>query len=159
MDAIDKAFLKALRYYPRAKSVLSKYTVLQFHPFDPVSKKVVAIVESPQGEKITCVKGAPLFVLRTVEEDHPISEEIDQAYKNKVAEFATRGFRSLGVARKRGEGAWEILGIMPCSDPPRAYPSILMSEPMPNRSIGHDTARTVNEAKGESSWHWCMFSC
>lgn len=130
IDAIDKAFLKSLRYYPRAKSVLSKYKVIDFHPFDPVSKKVVAVVESPQGERITCVKGAPLFVLKTVEEDHPIPEEVDQAYKNKVAEFATRGFRSLGVARKRGEGSWEILGIMPCSDPPR-----------------HDTARTINEAK------------
>ncbi|RYP03565.1 hypothetical protein DL764_005066 [Monosporascus ibericus] len=130
MDAIDKAFLKSLRYYPRAKSVLSKYTVKDFFPFDPVSKKVTAVVESPQGERITCVKGAPLFVLKTVEEDHPIPEQIDQDYKNKVAEFATRGFRSLGVARKRGEGAWEILGIMPCSDPPR-----------------HDTARTINEAK------------
>ncbi|KAL2264146.1 hypothetical protein VTK26DRAFT_1667 [Humicola hyalothermophila] len=130
MDAIDKAFLKSLKFYPRAKSVLSKYRVIEFHPFDPVSKKVTAVVESPQGERITCVKGAPLFVLKTVEEDHPIPEDVDQAYKNKVAEFATRGFRSLGVARKRGEGSWEILGIMPCSDPPR-----------------HDTARTVNEAK------------
>ncbi|KXH41695.1 plasma-membrane proton-efflux P-type ATPase [Colletotrichum salicis] len=131
MDAIDKAFLKSLRYYPRAKSVLSKYKVIDFFPFDPVSKKVTALVESPAGERITCVKGAPLFVLKTVEQDHEIPEEIDQAYKNKVAEFATRGFRSLGVARKRGDhGAWEILGIMPCSDPPR-----------------HDTARTVNEAK------------
>ncbi|EHA55602.1 plasma membrane H+-ATPase [Pyricularia oryzae] len=130
MDAIDKAFLKSLKYYPRAKAALSKYKVLEFHPFDPVSKKVTAIVESPQGEIITCVKGAPLFVLKTVEEDHEIPEAVDQDYKNKVAEFATRGFRSLGVARKRGEGAWEILGIMPCSDPPR-----------------HDTARTINEAK------------
>ncbi|KAL6690110.1 plasma-membrane proton-e [Trichoderma pleuroticola] len=130
IDAIDKAFLKSLKFYPRAKSVLSKYKVIDFHPFDPVSKKVTAVVESPQGERITCVKGAPLFVLKTVEEDHPIPEDIDKAYKNCVAEFATRGFRSLGVARKRGEGAWEILGIMPCSDPPR-----------------HDTARTINEAK------------
>lgn len=130
IDAIDKAFLKSLRYYPRAKSVLNKYKVLEFFPFDPVSKKVMAIVESPQGETITCIKGAPLFVLSTVSKDHPIPEEIDQAYKNTVAEFATRGFRSLGVARKRGEGQWEILGIMPCSDPPR-----------------HDTGRTINEAK------------
>lgn len=130
LDAIDKAFLKSLRFYPRAKNVLSRYRVLEFHPFDPVSKKVTAVVESPQGERIVCVKGAPLFVLRTVEEDHPIPEEIANDYKNKVAEFATRGFRSLGVARKRGEGHWEILGIMPCSDPPR-----------------HDTAKTVHEAK------------
>lgn len=130
IDAIDKAFLKSLKFYPRAKSVLTKYKVIEFHPFDPVSKKVSAVVESPQGERIICVKGAPLFVLKTVEEDHPIPEEIDAAYKNKVAEFATRGFRSLGVARKRGEGSWEILGIMPCADPPR-----------------HDTAKTINEAK------------
>jgi len=130
MDAIDKAFLKSLAFYPRAKSVLSKYRVLDFQPFDPVSKKVQAVVESPQGERIICVKGAPLFVLKTVEEDHVIPEDVDTAYKNKVAEFATRGFRSLGVARKRENANWEILGIMPCSDPPR-----------------HDTARTINEAK------------
>lgn len=130
LDAIDKAFLKSLRFYPRAKNVLSRYKVLEFHPFDPVSKKVTAIVQSPQGERIVCVKGAPLFVLRTVEEDHPVPEDVANNYKNKVAEFATRGFRSLGVARKRGEGVWEILGIMPCSDPPR-----------------HDTAKTINEAK------------
>ena len=130
MDAIDKAFLKALKYYPRAKQALLKYKCVQFYPFDPVSKKVAAVVESPQGERIICVKGAPLFVLKTVEEDHAIPEEIEVAYKNKVAEFATRGFRSLGVARKRGDNSWEILGIMPCADPPR-----------------HDTAKTINEAK------------
>lgn len=130
IDAIDKAFLKSLKFYPRAKNALTKYRVLEFHPFDPVSKKVSAIVESPQGERIICVKGAPLFVLKAVEEDHPIPEEVDVAYKNKVAEFATRGFRSLGVARKRAAGSWEILGIMPCADPPR-----------------HDTAKTINEAK------------
>ncbi|KAJ4369929.1 plasma membrane H+-ATPase [Neocucurbitaria cava] len=131
IDAIDKAFLKSLKHYPRAKNVLSKYKVIDFHPFDPVSKKVQAVVESPNGERIICVKGAPLFVLRTVEEDHPIPEAIDEAYKNKVAEFASRGFRSLGVARKRGnDSQWEILGIMPCSDPPR-----------------HDTYRTIHEAK------------
>ncbi|CDR40865.1 CYFA0S05e05336g1_1 [Cyberlindnera fabianii] len=130
LDAIDKAFLKSLAGYPRAKAALTKYKVIEFHPFDPVSKKVTALVESPSGERIICVKGAPLFVLKTVEEDHPIPEDVHEAYENKVAEFASRGFRSLGVARKRGEGHWEILGIMPCMDPPR-----------------HDTAKTVNEAR------------
>ena len=130
IDAIDKAFLKALKYYPRAKAVLTKYKVVKFHPFDPISKKVSAVVEAPDGEQITCVKGAPLFVLRMVEEDHAVPEDVDANYKNKVAEFATRGFRSLGVARKRQNSNWEILGIMPCADPPR-----------------HDTAKTINEAK------------
>ncbi|KAF3906919.1 hypothetical protein AA313_de0203644 [Arthrobotrys entomopaga] len=128
LDAIDKAFLKSLKYYPRAKALLSSYKLLEFFPFDPVSKKVTAIVESPEGERITCVKGAPLFVLKLVEDEVP--EHIITAYQEKVAEFASRGFRSLGVARKRSDRPWEILGIMPCSDPPR-----------------HDTARTINEAK------------
>jgi H+-transporting ATPase len=128
LDAIDRAFLKSLKNYPTAKKVLLKYKVLEFHPFDPVSKKVVAVVESPEGERITCVKGAPLFVLKTVEND--ISPEVEEGYKDKVAEFASRGFRSLGVARKQGDGKWEMMGIMPCYDPPR-----------------HDTARTINEAK------------
>ncbi|RMZ87950.1 hypothetical protein DV736_g4832, partial [Chaetothyriales sp. CBS 134916] len=101
MDAIDKAFLKALKYYPRAKEALLKYKCIEFSPFDPVSKKVAAVVESPQGERIVCIKGAPLFVLKTVAEDHSVPEDIELAYKNKVAEFAARGFRSLGVARKR----------------------------------------------------------
>ncbi|QPG75379.1 plasma membrane H+-ATPase [Brettanomyces nanus] len=130
LDAIDKAFLKSLINYPKARAAMPEYKVLEFQPFDPVSKKVTAVVESPEGEHIVCVKGAPLFVLKTVQEDHPIPEDVLEAYENKVAEFASRGFRSLGVARKRGEGHWEILGIMPCMDPPR-----------------DDTARTVNEAK------------
>ncbi|KAL3229994.1 Plasma membrane ATPase 1 [Nakaseomyces bracarensis] len=130
LDAIDKAFLKSLINYPKAKDALTKYKVLEFHPFDPVSKKVTAVVESPEGERIICVKGAPLFVLKTVEEDHPIPEDIHENYENKVAELASRGFRALGVARKRGEGHWEILGVMPCMDPPR-----------------DDTAETVNEAR------------
>lgn len=130
LDAIDKAFLKSLAQYPRAKAALTKYKVLEFHPFDPVSKKVTAVVESPEGERIVCVKGAPLFVLKTVEEDHPIPEDVHENYENKVAELASRGFRALGVARKRGEGHWEILGVMPCMDPPR-----------------DDTAQTVNEAR------------
>lgn len=130
LDAIDKAFLKALANYPKAKEVLTKYKILEFHPFDPVSKKVTAVVESPEGERITCVKGAPLFVLKTVEEDHPIPEDIHENYENKVAELASRGFRALGIARKREDQHWEILGVMPCMDPPR-----------------DDTAETVQEAR------------
>ncbi|KAK9354813.1 hypothetical protein V1523DRAFT_116593 [Lipomyces doorenjongii] len=130
VDAIDRTFLKALRAYPVARASLLKYKIREFSPFDPVSKKITAVVESREGERMTCVKGAPLVILRTVEDGQGLSEEVSSEYKNKVAEFATRGFRSLGVARRVGDGKWEILGIMPLSDPPR-----------------HDTAKTINEAK------------
>ena len=130
LDAIDKAFLKALRHYPRAKRILSKYKVIEFYPFNSVFKKVTAIVESPEGERIVCVKGAPLYVLQMVEEDQSLPQDVINDYRNKVAEFAYRGFRSLGIARRRGDYQWEIMGIMPCMDPPR-----------------YDTVRTISEAK------------
>ncbi|EPY49832.1 P-type proton ATPase Pma2 [Schizosaccharomyces cryophilus OY26] len=129
LDAIDKAFLKALKNYPQAKQRLSKYKILQFHPFDPVSKKVTAIVETPEGERVTCVKGAPLWVFKTVQDDHEVSQEVSDAYREQVNDMASRGFRSLGVARKVEGKQWDILGIMPCSDPPR-----------------DDTGRTIHEA-------------
>ncbi|KAF9886655.1 plasma membrane H+-ATPase [Aspergillus nanangensis] len=130
IDPVDRAFIRALPKYPKAKAALAEWTVLEFVPFDPVSKKITAVVKSPDGEQAVCVKGAPLFVLRTVEKDHPVPVDIEVAYKAKVADLAHRGLRSFGVARKRGNRDWEILGIVPCSDPPR-----------------HDTAKTINEAK------------
>ncbi|KAL4780837.1 hypothetical protein BJX76DRAFT_364067 [Aspergillus varians] len=130
MDAIDRAFIKALPNYPRAKGALTQYKTREFHPFDPVSKKVTAVVLSPDGQEIICVKGAPLWVLKTVSEDQQIPGSVEKEYTDKMNEFAERGFRSLGVARKPVDGKWEILGIVPCSDPPR-----------------DDTAATINEAK------------
>ena len=129
IDAIDKAFLKATKRYPGVKDMLMNFQVVEFTPFDPVSKKVTAIVQSTRGERIICVKGAPPAILRMVIEAGPLPEETERQYNEKVAEFANRGFRSLGVARKRADSPWQLLGIMPCSDPPR-----------------HDTAKTIREA-------------
>lgn len=130
IDAIDKAFFKALRNYPTAKDSLDAHKILEFHPFDPVSKIVSATVQAPSGKIYKCVKGAPVFVSRLVAEDGPIQSNIEKQYNDKVAEFASRGFRSLGVARKFEGQKWQLLGIMPCSDPPR-----------------DDTASTIAEAK------------
>ena len=44
-----------------------------------------------------------------------VKASVDQA----VNEFAARGFRSLGVARAEGNGAWQFLGVLPLFDPPR----------------------------------------
>ncbi|KAJ5093134.1 plasma membrane ATPase [Penicillium angulare] len=130
MDPIDRVFVKALKYYPRAKAQIGQYVMYRFHPFDPVSKKVTAVVKSSAGDDIICVKGAPDAILKTVEAENQVPGDIKTAYEEKVTEFANRGFRALGVARQIGSGDWKILGIMPCSDPPR-----------------HDTKQTITEAQ------------
>ncbi len=45
--------------------------------------------------------------------------EVKPTVEKAVNEFAARGFRSLGVARAEGEGAWQFLGVLPLFDPPR----------------------------------------
>lgn len=133
MEAIDKVIWKALAdtHYRAVKEQISRYNVTSFQSFDPVSKKVTAHVEGPNGEHMVCVKGAPLAVLQTVKKDHGISEDLEQTYTDKVEDFASRGFRSVGVARKPSEDAqWQLMGILPLFDPPR-----------------HDTAVTVDEAR------------
>lgn len=130
LDAIDKAFLTAIAQYPAARATLKLCHVLDFTPFDPVSKKVTAIVNTPEAKNLTCVKGAPLAVLSMAMLEGTVSEGVKTAYLDKVEEFALRGFRSLGVACKPPLGQWKILGIMPCTDPPR-----------------HDTAETIAQAK------------
>ncbi|KAJ5456261.1 hypothetical protein N7530_011535, partial [Penicillium desertorum] len=131
LDAIDKVFLKGLRHFPWARSRIASYKTLDFSPFDPVSKKVVAYVQALDGEKVYCMKGAPMTILKTVEKETTLCEPFIKEYEAKVNEFASRGFRAIGVARKRQGRPWEILGIVPCLDPPR-----------------HDTAKTVAEAQG-----------
>ena len=129
LDAIDKACLQALKHYPNAKEMLSALQVLEFKPFDPVSKKVTAVVQLLNGKRMVCVKGAPATIIKMVLEANGIADNIITDYNDMVAEFARRGFRSLGVARKCADGPWELMGIIPCSDPPR-----------------HDTAKTIAEA-------------
>jgi H+-transporting ATPase len=45
--------------------------------------------------------------------------QVQTAADQAIQEFATRGFRSLGVARSMGDGPWQFLGVLPLFDPPR----------------------------------------
>ncbi|ORX81303.1 plasma membrane ATPase [Basidiobolus meristosporus CBS 931.73] len=130
MDAIDKAVIKALGKYPQARRNMREYRIQEFQPFDPVSKKVLAKVIDPEGNQCIAVKGAPPFVLRMVQEESKLDPAIAHQYEEVVAEFADRGFRSLGVAWYTPANGWQILGILPLFDPPR-----------------YDTAKTIAEAQ------------
>ncbi len=87
----------------------------KFLPFDPVSKRITATV-SKDGKKYTCAKGAPNAILKLAQFD----KETVQAYRDKAQSFATRGFRSLGVACQEEGKEWELLGMLCMFDPPRA---------------------------------------
>jgi H+-transporting ATPase len=126
LDPIDKVTILTLKRYPRAKEILAQgWQTEKFTPFDPVSKRITAVVVK-DGVTYTCAKGAPKAILNLTN----CSKEVSDMYKAKTTEFARRGFRSLGVAVKEGDGEWQLLGMLPMFDPPR-----------------EDTASTIAEAQ------------
>lgn len=126
LDPIDKVTISTLKDYPGAQEELARgWITHKFTPFDPVSKRITAEVEK-NGVQYVAAKGAPAAILRLCQPD---KETADQ-YRKVAADFASRGFRSLGVAIKEGEQRWQLLGLLPMFDPPR-----------------FDTAATIAEAQ------------
>ena len=102
--------------YPKAQEMLkSGWSTEKFTPFDPVSKRITAEVHK-DGKRFTCAKGAPNAILKL----HKFDPDTVTQYRGTAQSFATRGFRSLGVAVKEEGKDWVLLGMLCMSDPPRA---------------------------------------
>eukprot|EP00951_Prasinocladus_malaysianus_P023147 scaffold195704_cov14-Prasinocladus_malaysianus.AAC.1 len=62
-------------------------------------------------------------------------EEIHKSVEDRILEYASRGYRALGIAVAEGDGTggsdtkWEFVGLVPLFDPPR-----------------HDTKITIEQA-------------
>ncbi|EED18604.1 plasma membrane H+ATPase Pma1 [Talaromyces stipitatus ATCC 10500] len=126
LDPIDKVTILTLRRYPKAREILARNWVTEkYTPFDPVSKRITTVCTC-DGVRYICAKGAPKAILNLSE----CSEEEARLYRDKAAEFARRGFRSLGVAVQKEGEPWQLLGMYPMFDPPR-----------------EDTAHTITEAQ------------
>ncbi|KAJ4009710.1 hypothetical protein NW766_008831 [Fusarium irregulare] len=126
LDPIDKVTILTLKRYPEAREILKQGWVTEsFTPFDPVSKRITAVCRLGN-DKFICAKGAPKAILKLL---GPGSEHLSELYREKAQDFARRGFRSLGVAYKKNDGDWILLGLLSMFDPPR-----------------EDTAQTIIEA-------------
>jgi H+-transporting ATPase len=110
-DPIDLAVLSGVKDTKSLKS----YRIVHFQPFDPVHKRTEAEVKGPDGKSFKVTKGAPQVILAL----DPNSQRIQTEFDKAVSEFASRGFRSLGVARADDKDRWQLIGIIPLSDPLR----------------------------------------
>ncbi len=110
-DAIDDAIYKSLEN----KDILKDFTRLKFTPFDPVSKKATVELKTKEGNAIQATKGAPQVILKLVGG----SEELNKKITDSVEKCASKGYRTLGVAKADSSGKWSYLGIIPLFDPPR----------------------------------------
>ena len=106
-DVIDLAVLAAA-------DQRAAVAVDQFIPFDPVSKRTEARVRDSDGQTFRVSKGAPQVIAALCDGDGAVTE-VDVV----VGRFATRGHRSLGVAKTDGDGSWRLMGVLGLADPPR----------------------------------------
>ncbi|CAN8096165.1 unnamed protein product [Discula destructiva] len=126
LDPIDKVTILTLKRHPRAREILRQGWITdKFTPFDPVSKRITCECRLGK-DKYICAKGAPRAIVQLAN----CSEETRNLYNLKAKEFASRGFRSLGVAVKKNNEDWQLLGMISMFDPPR-----------------EDTAQTIMEAQ------------
>lgn len=110
-DTIDLAVLAGVKDSQK----LNLYQVTHFQPFDPVHKRTEATVKGPDGHTFKVTKGAPQVILTLDSNSAGLQPQIETAVNN----FASRGSRSLGVARTDEQDKWQFLGILPLFDPIR----------------------------------------
>jgi len=110
-DAIDSAVVGGLK----DSHQFDAYQIAHFQPFDSVHKRTEALVTGPDKLQFRVSKGAVQVILELAADADQVRSGVDEAVK----QFAARGFRSLGVARTRTDGAWHFLGVLPLFDPPR----------------------------------------
>ena len=110
-DAIDMAVIKGLK----DEEILKQYQVLHFTPFDPVHKRTEAEIKDTNGNTFKVSKGAPQVILDLIEDKSKVQEHLDKT----ISQFASKGYRSLGIARTDEQNKWQYLGVLALSDPPR----------------------------------------
>ncbi len=100
----------------KLKEKLTKYKIKKFLPFDPIHKRTEGIYETDSSCELIFTKGAPQVIIELSND-----KEFDKvkAYE-EVEQFASKGFRTLGVAyRKCEEDFYHFVGLIPLYDPPR----------------------------------------
>jgi len=112
-DPIDRAFLTAARERHVFTGVTS-VTALSFKPFDPKSRRTEAVIEQG-GQHFQVVKGA----VRPVAGACGLSPEAIEALETRTSVSASKGYRTLAVARGPEGGALALLGLVTLYDPPR----------------------------------------
>ncbi len=114
-DPIDNAIFEKAKEMPSLAEMLKTYSVTEFKPFDPVIKRTEATIASEYKTQFRVSKGAPQVILSLTAKKEVLGEKIN----SQVDEFATKGYRALGVARTDREGNWQYLGLLALYDPPR----------------------------------------
>jgi len=127
-DPIDTAIIEQTKAEKGRSDKLGSYNIKNFKPFDPVIKRSEVSVDTSDHKTFSITKGAPQVILSLLSDDD--KNKVDKQINDQIDEFASKGFRALGVARTDANGNWQYVGLIPLFDPPR-----------------EDSATTINTAQ------------
>jgi H+-transporting ATPase len=99
----------------RDATTLKRYSQDKYVPFDPVNKRTEATVKDTSGNELRVTKGAPQVIIALAQ---LAGDDLNRA-QTLVNDLASKGYRTIAVAKSEGGGAWTFLGILPLYDPPR----------------------------------------
>lgn len=114
-DPIDDAIIAKSKTLNEIAEAIRHCKVTSFKPFDPVSKRTEATVETDNRTKFKVAKGAEQAILSLVANKKAIGTDVEAI----VNAFASKGYRALGVARTDDKGNWQFVGLIALYDPPR----------------------------------------
>jgi len=112
-DPIDLAFLAAASDHHVFEGVPAVRPI-SFEPFDTQSRRTEAVVEQG-GKRLKVMKGAVKTIAQACGLGEPATAELEA----RLAESASKGYRSLAVARGTETGNPELIGLVNLYDPPR----------------------------------------
>jgi len=112
-DPIDLAFLAAAKAHHVFDGVAA-VTPISFAPFDAKSRRTEAVVEQG-GQRLRVMKGA----VRTIAEACGLTPPAITALEARVSAAASKGYRTLAVARGPEAGTPALVGLVSLYDPPR----------------------------------------
>jgi len=115
-DPIDTALAGYItQHFPETR--YDEYDLVEFVDFDPERKRAEGVYrEKATGREVVFAKGAPQKILDLCHLP-PINHEV---WKAEILAQAHKGYRTLAVALQRSPSPWELLGLVPLHDPPRA---------------------------------------
>ncbi len=113
-DPLDKAILDKIESSEVLSLNTSDYKILKFNPFDPIRKSTESEIQY-KNSRFKVSKGAPQVILSLLEDQEILKTKVER----NVDHFATKGYRSLGVAKTDSNNIWQFMGLIALYDPPK----------------------------------------
>ena len=120
LDPIDLAFISAAK---ENNLPVTSFTVKEFVPFEPKSKRTEALIEK-NGHIVKIYKGALGLLVKNLK----LPDEVNTELKTYSDTFAKKGFRTIAVAKNVNATPREILGLVALEDRPRPESKQVLQE-------------------------------